>query len=107
MTYIDPNKVDSPRRNWQLIEVLRNEGDGDAALAIGTWDNHDGEGPRRCLGMRWNGSANEEGGVGNPQSRGLPTWFILPDWMNAAVANNDAIPAEKKALLKALLTKSS
>ena len=27
--------------------------------------------------MRWNG--NRENPIGNPQSRGLPTWFIVPD----------------------------
>ena len=27
--------------------------------------------------MRWNGS--DQNPIGNPQSRGLPTWFIVPD----------------------------
>jgi len=27
--------------------------------------------------MRWNG--NKENPIGNPQSRGLPTWFIVPE----------------------------
>jgi hypothetical protein len=30
-----------------------------------------------AVGVRWNGDPNEPG-VGNPQSRGLPTWLILP-----------------------------
>ncbi len=29
-----------------------------------------------AVGIRWNGKLGE--GVGSPQSRGLPTWFILP-----------------------------
>ena len=28
--------------------------------------------------IRWNGSGNEPG-MGNPQSHGYPTWFVLPD----------------------------
>ena len=28
--------------------------------------------------MRWNGD-NDDNPIGNPQSRGLPTWFIVPD----------------------------
>ena len=28
------------------------------------------------LAMRWNG--NKENPLGNPQSRGLSTWFIVP-----------------------------
>jgi len=29
------------------------------------------------IGIRWNGSAKDPG-IGNPQSRGNATWFILP-----------------------------
>ncbi len=29
--------------------------------------------------LRWNGDGDEESPVGNPQSLGLPTWFILPE----------------------------
>ena len=29
------------------------------------------------LAMRWNGSPKNR--LGNPQSRGLPAWFIVPD----------------------------
>jgi hypothetical protein len=31
------------------------------------------------VGVRWNGGGGEGGGVGTPQSRGIPTWFILPE----------------------------
>ena len=38
-----------------------------------------------AIGIRWNG---EEGsGIGNPQSRGNPTWFILPDELRDVVLN--------------------
>ncbi len=29
------------------------------------------------MGVRWNGD-NSNSGIGNPQSRGLATWFIVP-----------------------------
>lgn len=108
MTYIDPKTVDSPRANWKLIEVLRNgsndkDGDGDAALAIGEWNSHDGSGSTRVLAVRWNGNSASLSGVGNPQSRGLPTWFILPQWMNEAIIDSSVIPDAKKALVKALM----
>jgi hypothetical protein len=102
MAYIDPTTVVSPKANWSLIEVVRNEGDGDASLAVGTWTEADGT-SRRRLAMRWNGNGSEEQGVGNPQSRGLPTWFMLPEWMHNTVIAGDAIPAEKRALVAALL----
>ena len=42
-----------------------------SSLAIGRWDN------KPVLAMRWNGGKDSP--IGNPQSRGLPTWFIVPD----------------------------
>jgi hypothetical protein len=78
MAYHDPKTVDSPRGRWRLIEVLSNEGQGKDSLAIGMWDD------APALAMRWNGSSKEEG-VGHPQSRGLPTWFMLPNWCHEGV----------------------
>jgi hypothetical protein len=108
MAYVDPSKVVSPKANWTLIKVLRNgethgKGDDDAALAIGNWDELDGEGPYPVFAMRWNGSKKSETGVGNPQSRGLPTWFIVPYWMNDAILNSGLIPDGEKPLVAALL----
>jgi hypothetical protein len=100
MTYQDPNNVDSPRGRWRLIEVLWDGGHGADSLAIGMWDN------APALAMRWNGS-DTEAGVGHPQSRGLPTWFMLPDWsfdgvMNAA-DGDDSIDRGKIARARAIL----
>src|ERR1700694_4205477 len=69
--YIQPSDVQSPRRHWSLIHVLFDGGPNESSLAIGRWDN------KPVLAMRWNG--NEDSPLGNPQSRGLPTWFIVPD----------------------------
>jgi hypothetical protein len=101
MAYIDPTTVNSPRANWTLIEVLTDRGPGDVSLAVGTWTS-DQEPPQRVLAMRWNGHDGDEG-VGHPQSRGLPTWFIVPRWMYSTILNGDVIPAEKRALVAALV----
>lgn len=78
-TYIRPGEVHAPKRFWQLFHVLYdggpsgNENDGatGSALAIGRWEG------KPVLAMRWNGRKGNP--IGNPQSRGLPTWFIVPD----------------------------
>lgn len=94
--YQNPRSVDSPQRRWKLIDILHNGGDGDAALAIGHWDG------QPVLAARWNGS-NADTGIGNPQSRGIPTWFVLPEWLNEAVLTSDAVPKGKVRLARALL----
>ncbi|MEA3034981.1 MAG: hypothetical protein QOH04_740 [Sphingomonadales bacterium] len=96
MAYQDPKKVDSPRGRWRLIEVLWDGGPDEDSLAIGMWDN----GP--ALAMRWNGSA-KEAGVGHPQSRGLPTWFILPDWTYGGVLEKAELEKQVLSRAKAIL----
>ena len=99
MAYVDPKSVASPRAHWKLIDVLYNGGEDDAALAIGEWDGE------RRLAMRWNG-AETRAGLGNPQSRGLPTWFMLPNWSEDAALQCAVIPKAKLNLAKALLGKN-
>jgi hypothetical protein len=43
------------------------------------WENED------RIGIRWNGDGGS--GVGNPQSRGNATWFILPDELQEVILN--------------------
>lgn len=71
MKYIEPKDVHAPKRHWSLIHVILDGGPGRSALAIGRWEN------RPVLAMRWNGT--DENPLGNPQSRGLPTWFVVPE----------------------------
>lgn len=97
MTYQNPRHVDSPRRHWRLIDVLYNGGDNEASLVLGSWNG------QPVLAARWNGT-DEDGGIGNPQSRGLPTWFIIPAWLNDAVLKSAVVPKSKVRLATALLT---
>ena len=91
MAYIKPNNVHSPKAHWHLFEVIIDKGPGNPAYALGTWD-----GDRR-VGFRWNGS--EESPIGNPQSRGLPTWTMLDEELHPAIVS--LLPLEKQSIAKA------
>lgn len=88
LEYFTPDQVTTPRQNWNLVKLLHvgpNEGDG-YSVAAGTWDG------TRCIAMRWNPC--DERPLGNPQSRGLPTWFIIPSELNQAVIST--LPKESQ-----------
>jgi len=83
--YPQPEDVKAPRLHWTLIKVLfrgdpdhpaKHNGDG-YSVAVGMWDG------RPCLAIRWN--ACEDRPIGSPQSRGLPTWFIVPPGLGEAI----------------------
>lgn len=71
MDYIDPKDVISPQRAISDVRVLVDEGEDAYALAVLKWEGED------RLGVRWNGGPDNP--IGNPQSRGIPTWFLLPE----------------------------
>ena len=77
MAYVEPATVIAPRTSIRSVDVLYNAGPGGWSVARLEW-----EGEER-LGIRWNGA--EGPGVGNPQSRAVPTWFVLPDELTAVV----------------------
>lgn len=60
-------------------------------MAIGRWDGEP------VLAMRWNGT--DDNAIGNPQSRGLPTWFIVPSEFRLALLDTLAGLAPEKAAL--------
>ncbi|MGA8573653.1 MAG: hypothetical protein ACLP7A_01930 [Desulfobaccales bacterium] len=98
MSYIKPEQARSPREYWTLIQVLVDQGEsngteGKWSLAVGDWDGE------RRLAVRWNGTKDRP--AGNPQSRGMPTWFVLPPEFEGALIS--IVPADKVALVKALL----
>ena len=75
MSYVEPQDVRSPKNRWRLRRVLYDGREGGWSAAEGQWDS---EGLwTEVLAIRWNGSEGAE--IGNPQSRGLATWFIVPD----------------------------
>lgn len=102
MDYTDPRTVLSPRNRWTLIDVLDDGGgEGRASVALGRWKQGDGrEQPE--LAIRWNG--DKENVLGNPQSRGLPTWFIVPNKYREAIRrtleSDPHFSENKKAVLR-------
>jgi hypothetical protein len=75
--FAPPDTVLSPKGAVRDLRVLYNTGEGGWSLAKLLW--HDKE----ALGIRWNGHA--ENPIGNPQSRGIPTWFIVPEELHAGL----------------------
>jgi hypothetical protein len=89
--YVIPIDVTSPKRQWTLVGVLFDRGENDIAVAMGLWNG------TPVLAMRWNGG--EENPIGNPQSRGLATWFIVPDEFRKAILDRLQKVAPEKYLL--------
>ena len=81
---MEPENVNSPKRRWRLHRVLHNTGHGEKgwSAAEGQWEYPDGVW-REVLAIRWNGNSDAE--IGNPQSRGCATWFIVPDELKDAI----------------------
>jgi hypothetical protein len=93
MPYIKPSVVISPKAHWSLIDVLLDRGEGDCAYALGIWDGE------RRIGFRWNGTEGSE--LGNPQSRGLPTWTMLDPEIHDQIIEH--LPSDKLAMARAFL----
>ena len=93
LTHILARNVISPKASWRLADVIIDEGPGLPAYALGTWDDE------RRVGFRWNGT--EESPLGNPQSRGLPTWTMLDEKLHPAVLA--MTPLDKVAIASAWL----
>jgi len=90
--YIYPEQVISPKLHWNLIAVIDEGREGSSALAIGRWDG------QLVLAMRWNGDRSNP--IGHPQTRGLPTWFIIPKKYREDILNNKSLAAEKLTLAR-------
>jgi hypothetical protein len=87
--YTAPQDVISPQVFVSNLEPLYDGGEGGFSVAALHWAKN----PR--IAMRWNGEV-EKGSTrshpGSPQSRGLPTWFIVPE--EFALAILDAVIAK-------------
>lgn len=88
MKYKNPQTVASPQDLIKNVQVIFDGGDGlngTQGYSIAILEDHEG---KFSIGMRWNVSHRECDDtdksnnvtecVGNPQSRGYSTWFILP-----------------------------
>jgi len=73
MSYTDPSQVLSPKTLVRNVRVIENEGEGSYSIAKIIYDE------REVLACRWNGGDQEPSG--HPNSRGIPTWFVIPDRM--------------------------
>lgn len=101
--YVNAEDVTTPQEHWRLDSVIYDEGASLPAVAFGYWDD------QPTVGLRWN-VWNEQGkALGNPQSRGYATWFVLPNSVARATlatlqqkqsAGNKHVRA--KALLRAI-----
>lgn len=81
MTYIKPEMVVSPKGKISDLKVVFDGGEKSWALSELKWEG------KQVMALRWNGGSEDQRfpGIGNPQSRGVPTWFILPDEVGKAV----------------------
>ncbi|HXB22310.1 MAG TPA: hypothetical protein VNV88_13055 [Candidatus Solibacter sp.] len=72
MSYVDPKTVLSPKGSVSDVQVIFNVGpvEGSWSVAKLVWQGES------AVGIRWNG--DEKRKTGTPQSRGNPTWFIVP-----------------------------
>lgn len=106
MIYHDPATVWSPRDCIDNVQLLYDGGLTDVySLAIVTWEGQD------RIGIRWNVNQREWAEpakaagtvrcVGEPNSRGYPTWFILPEnFLSSLLASNDRIAGIVKDALE-------
>lgn len=98
MKYIKPNKVTSPQKYVEIIEVLHDGGEESFSIARIRWDGTE------CFAIRWNVAAPEwevqdkinekKFCVGMPSSHGYPVWFVLPEEFNKCA--EDFITKEQK-----------
>jgi hypothetical protein len=84
VAYIDPALVTSPKGAISDLEIIHDGGEQQNtegmpdgwkvgwSLAKLKWHGSP------TYAMRWNGGTNVNSPLGNPQSRGIATWFVLP-----------------------------
>jgi hypothetical protein len=77
MAYIEPTTVWAPKASIRSVQILYNSGPGGWSIASIDWEGSE------AIGIRWNGSDGP--GIGNPQSRGNATWFILPNELKEVI----------------------
>ncbi len=91
--FTQPEDITAPRQKWTLIKVLYKGDPEGYSVALGKWEGEP------CLAIRWN--ACDYRPVGHPHTRGLPTWFILPEPLVEPVLNT--LPADMQSLASAVM----
>lgn len=93
MAYIPPENVISPKVYWKSGHtVLLDTGSGGWSAADGFWEG------KPCLGLRWNGIDGQDS-IGSPQSRGKPTWWIVPSELESVIRKEIDVIKHSKALV--------
>jgi hypothetical protein len=77
MPYVNPKTVMSPKNVVRKVHVIHNTGPGGWSVALIDWEGEE------AVAIRWNGERGN--GIGNPQSHGRPTWFVVPKELAHAV----------------------
>jgi hypothetical protein len=79
--YTDPKDVTSPQVSVSKVRPVLDAGEWDYSVALLQWEK------QPAVGIRWNGGSEEGEKIqpGNPQSRGLPIWFIVPEPFELAI----------------------
>jgi hypothetical protein len=90
MGYQNPAQVRSPKGAVTHLRVIYDGGEqSQASDEWSGWSVAELEWYEEpVMACRWNGSTSSEEGVseiGNPQSRGNPTWFIIPKPLHEAI----------------------
>jgi hypothetical protein len=92
LNYPDPRTVLTPKGRIKNLDVLHNGGENSWSLASMIWDNVP------VLAMRWNGgSSSGKPGLGTPQARGHPTWFVLPSELGDVIQAAIKVPSRSSA----------
>lgn len=82
MPYNLPKNVISPQASVSNVKPIYDGGENHWSAALILWDGEP------ALGIRWNGGSEpgrKNPHPGQPNSRGLSTWFVLPDEITASV----------------------
>lgn len=77
--YVEPVTVLAPKRGLAHLEVVFDRGPGEESWSVASFEWFG----RPRVGIRWNGDPGP--GIGTPQARGIPTWFVLPTELEEAV----------------------
>jgi hypothetical protein len=113
MGYQNPRQVKSPKGAVTHLRVLYDGGEQTSAQEWDGWSIAELEWfEEPVLACRWNGSTTNDNcsEIGNPQSRGNPTWFILPKPLEEAIKRqlkNAPDRSQERALTRAATAASA